>query len=114
MNKMMNRAAQIMVSKMENIPIPVCMKCKSGIDGIPNCKISECNLPIELVSKDGMKIGVFVSNLKDDKWGFAIEDKTFDIYYMFGFDENWDHVIHLWKMPRKAVLEHLEDLTFSD
>lgn len=108
---LMNHASQIMVAKMESISVPVCMKCKNGIDGVPNCKISECDLPIELVNKDG-RIGVVISNLKDGKWDFVIEDKTFDMYYIFGFDEDWDNVLHLWKMPRKAVLEHLGELTF--
>lgn len=107
----MNRAAQIMVAKLDNICVPVCMKCKSGISGIPNCRPNECDLPIELIGKEG-KIGVIISNLVDGKWDFFIKDKTFDVYYVFGFDKDWNEILHLWKIPKKDVMKHLGKLEF--
>ena len=106
-----NRGTQILVAKMENICVPVCVKCRNGINGIPNCRPDECDLPIELIGKEG-RIGVIVSNLVDGKWDFYVKDRSFDVYYIFGFDKDWNEILHLWKMPKKAVLEHLEDLVF--
>ncbi len=99
----MNHAAKLMVAKLENIQIEECKICKNGIDGIPNCKAGECDLPIELVDKDG-RIGVIVSNLENNAWNFPIDDRTLDKYYFFGFDENYDNV---WKIPGKEVVKRL-------
>lgn len=113
MNNMdlINRTTQIMVAKMEQISVPVCMKCRNGINGIPNCRVSECDLPIELIGKEG-RIGIVIANLIDDKWNFQVINKTYDVYYFFGFDKDWNEILGMWKMPRQAVLEHLEELEF--
>jgi hypothetical protein len=108
---LMNRAAQIMVAKMENITISECVKCKNGINGIPNCRPEECDLPIELVNGN-IRICVVIANLIGDKWDFYVKDKTFDMYYIFGFDKEWNKILHVWKIPKKAILEHLGDLVF--
>lgn len=109
-NNKMNRAAKILVSKLENIPIRECKDCKQGISGIPNCKIGECDLPIELMTENG-KIGIIASNLKEDMWNFRIEDRTCYMYYFLGFDEYWKNMEHAWKIPHDDVIEHLEKTT---
>lgn len=103
----MNHATKVLVARLENIQVKECIDCENGIDGIPNCKAGECDLPIELVNNEG-RIGVIISNLENGKWDIAIVDKTFDMYYIFGFDADWNEILRLWKMPKKDILEHLE------
>jgi|SRR3989304_267108 len=104
---LIEHSTKVMVAKLENISIPECLDCKKGINGIPDCHFGECDLPIQLMNKNG-KIGIIVSNLKIDKWDFQVKDKTYDIYYLFGFDESWDNILHVWKIPKAEILNHLE------
>lgn len=106
----MNYIGKIMVAKIEKISVPECKICSKGIDGVPNCKIGECDLPIELENEEYGKIGVLAAKLEKNKWDFPIDkDNFYDTYFFLAFGENWEEIERVYRIPREDVEKHLEE-----
>ena len=105
----MDFMGKLLIAKMYQIEISDCKKCPKGINGIPNCKPGECDLPIELKNDQYGKIKILVSKLKDGKWQFPFNRyEDYNTYFLLAFSENWENIEKVYAIPKEDMEDNMD------